>query len=54
MGLMELIVIARCAEAKGSANLLRSLAISAFRNNGKYILLLFILRKCKRIKSSRR
>jgi hypothetical protein len=35
MGLMELIVIARCAEAKGSANLLRSLAISAFRNNGK-------------------
>jgi hypothetical protein len=34
MGLYELIVVARCGEAKGSANLLKQLAISTFKQGG--------------------
>lgn len=50
MALMELIVIARCAEAKGSANLLKQLAITTFKHNG----IIIIERKCERSKSIRR
>ena len=37
MALMELIVITRCAEAKGSANLLKQMALTAFKHNGNKV-----------------
>ena len=37
MPLYELIVIGRCGDPKGTANLLRSLAISINKNHGVFI-----------------